>query len=80
MSMSAVHRKKTFDALLTELSRAFDYLSHGLLITKINPYRLSFEALRKVQDYLSNGKQRAKINSTLIHERTFYKFMRGNFI
>ena len=42
-----------FGALLTDLSQAFDYLSHDLLIAKLNAYGFSIAALRLVQNYLS---------------------------
>ena len=45
--------KKVFGTLLTDLSKAFDCLSHDLLMAK----------LRLVQSYLSNRKQRTKINT-----------------
>ena len=60
---SAVDNKKVFGALLTDLSKAVDCLSHGLLIAKPNAYGFSTAALRLVQDYLSNWKQRTKINT-----------------
>ena len=52
-----------FGALLTDLSKAFDCLSHYLLIAKVNAYGFSIAALRLVQNYPSNRKQRTKINS-----------------
>ena len=55
---SAVDNKKTFGALLTNLSRAFDCLSHDL-----NAYGFSLPALRLVQSYLTKRKQKTKINS-----------------
>ena len=60
---SAVDNKKTFGALLTDLSKAFDGLNHGLLLAKLNAYGFSLLALRMIQSYLSNRKQRTKINS-----------------
>ena len=61
---SAIDNRKTFGALLiTDLSKAFDCLSHDLLIAKLNAYGFSTVALRLVQNYLSNRKQRTKINS-----------------
>ena len=33
---SAVDNKKTFGALLTDLSKAFDFLSHGLVFAKLH--------------------------------------------
>ena len=52
-----------FGALLTDLSKAFDCLSHDLLIAKLNAYGFSIVALRLVPNCLSNRKQRTKINS-----------------
>ena len=58
-----VDNKKVFSALLTDLSKAFDCLSHDLLIAKLNAYGFSMTALRLIQNYLSNRKQRTKINT-----------------
>ena len=60
---SAVDNKKTFGTLLTDLSNAFDGLNHDLLLAKLNAYGFSLPALRMIQSYLSNRKQRTKINS-----------------
>ena len=60
---SAVDHKKVFGALLMDLSNAFDCLSHDLLIVKLNGYGFSMTALRLIQNYLSNRKQRTKINT-----------------
>ena len=60
---STVDNRKVFGALLTDLSKAFDYLSHDLLIAKLNTYGFGIAALRLIQNYLSNRKQRAKINT-----------------
>ena len=59
---SAVDNKKVFGALLTDLSKAFDCLSHDFLIAKLNAYGFSMTALRLVQNYLSNCMQTTKIN------------------
>ena len=53
-----------FGALFTNLSKAIDCLSHELLIPKLNTYSFSLPALKLVHDYLSNKKQRTKINRT----------------
>ena len=59
-----VDQGKFFGALLTDLSKAFDCLDHELLTAKLNAYGFSLPALRLINDYLSNRKQRAKIEIT----------------
>ena len=53
-----------FGALLADLSKAFDCLDHALVIAKRNAYDFSLPALKLVHDYLSNRKQRTKVNRT----------------
>ena len=60
----AIDNGKCFGALLTDLSKAFDCLEHELLIAKLNAYGFHLSALKLIHDYLSNRKQRTKINST----------------
>ena len=61
---TCVNQKQICGALLTDLSKAFDCLPHGLIIAKLNAYGFSLSALRLIHDYLSNRKQRTKINLT----------------
>ena len=60
----AVDNNKVFGALLTDLSKAFDCISHNLLIAKLNAYGLSLSTLKLVHSYLQNRKQRTKIGSS----------------
>ena len=60
----SVDNSKLFGALLTDLSKAFDCLNHELLIAKLNAYGFSLTASKLVHNYLSNRKQRTKLNST----------------
>ena len=59
---NCVEKGKPFGALLTDLSKAFDCLDHELLIAKLNAYGFNLLALRLIHDYLSNRKQRTKID------------------
>ena len=52
-----------FGALFTDLSKAFDCLSHELLIAKLDAFGFDKNALKLVNGYLSNRKQRVKINN-----------------
>ena len=61
-----VGKGKDFGALLTDLSKAFDCLNHKLLTYKLNAYSLNIPALRLIHDYLSNRKQRIKIENIWI--------------
>ena len=60
----SVDKGKVFGALLPDLSKAFDCLDHELLTAKLNAYGFSLPALRLINDYLSNRKQRTKIENT----------------
>ena len=59
----ATDNNKAFGALLTDLSKAFDCLSHDLLIAKLHAYGLDLASLKILQDYLTNIKQRTKVDS-----------------
>ena len=59
-----VDKGKVFGALLTDLSKAFDCLDHESLTSKLNAYSFSLPPLRLINDYLSNRKQKPKIEST----------------
>ena len=51
-----------FCALLTDLSKTFDYLPHELLIDKLDAYGFDKSSLKLIHSYFSNRKQRVKIN------------------
>ena len=49
---------------LTDLSKAFDSLSHDILIAKLYAYGFSKNALKLILDYLSGRKQRTKVHES----------------
>ena len=59
-----IDRSKMFGAPLIDLFKAFDCLNHDLLIAKLNAHGFSLPALRLIHDYLSNRKQRSRINDS----------------
>ena len=59
---SAVDKRKYFGAVLTDLWKAFDCISHGLILAKLHAYGFSLRALSLIHSYLTNWKQRAKVN------------------
>ena len=52
-----------FGVLLTDLLKAFDCLSHEPLAAKLSAYGLHISAVRFIYHYLSNRKQRTKIEN-----------------
>ena len=61
---SAVDKGKVFGALLTDLSKAFDCLSHELIIAQLNAQGFNLAALNLVQKYLSKRRRTTKINQS----------------
>ena len=59
---SSLDMKGFAGAILRDLSKAFDCLNHELLIAKLEAYGFSRLALKLVYNYLSNRKQRVKVN------------------
>ena len=56
-----------------DLSRAFDFLPHNLIIAKLEAYGLDTNTLRFIFDYLSCRKQRTKMESAYCN---WYKVLR----
>ena len=57
---------------MTDLSKAFDYLSHELLIAKLEAYGFDEKSLKLIYNYLSNCKQRVKVNNSCIPGEKYY--------
>ena len=50
-------------AKIIDLSKAFDCFLHELLMAKLAAYCFDYQSLRITQSFLSNRKQRTKINN-----------------
>ena len=59
----ALDNKKIAGAILTDLSKAFDCLHHGLLIAKLEAYGFDHMSLGYIYSYISGRKQRTKVNN-----------------
>ena len=59
----ALDKKSNAGAILTDLSKAFDSLSHELLIAKLSAYGFDQESLEFIRSYLNDRKQRTKIGT-----------------
>ena len=60
--------------ILMDLSKAYDCLPHDLLVAKFEAYGIDKNGLTLIYDYLSNCKQRTKINSSY---SDWYNIVRG---
>ena len=56
--------KKVVGTILCDLSKAFDTLSHDLMIAKLNAYGIGHSSLKFIDNYLTNRKQRCKVGSS----------------
>ena len=54
------HLKKIFRR--TDLSKAFDCFPHELMLAKLHGYGFSLRALRLIQSYLTNRKQKTRVD------------------
>ena len=66
-------------ALLTDLSKAFDCIPHDLIIATLEAYSFHIDTLKLIHDYLSNRKQRVKVND--VHSSwkdVFYGIAQGS--
>ncbi|MCH2405854.1 MAG: reverse transcriptase family protein [Nitrosopumilus sp.] len=64
MWRKALDESKVAGAILTDLSKAFDCLSHDLLIAKLEAYGFGNSALKLIYEYLNDRKQRTKVNGS----------------
>ena len=58
-----VDQGRMFGALLTDLSKAFDWLPQDIIIAKLNAHGFDMKALNFIYNYLRNRKQRTKIDN-----------------
>ena len=61
---AAIDNSKNAGAVLTDLSKAFDSLSHELLLAKLDAYGFDESSLNFIHSYLANRKQQTKVNNT----------------
>ena len=77
----ALDRNGAAGGILTDLSRAFDCISHDLLIAKLEAYGFAKSALMFVYDYLKNRKQRTNVNGSYSSWRDIKKgVQQGSFL
>ena len=60
---SSINNKGFAGGVLLDLSKAFETINHQFLLAKLHAYGFSKQALAIICSYLSNRKQRIKINN-----------------
>ena len=61
------------DAVLTDLSKVFDFINHNLLITKCNAYGVEKSSFHFIYSDLAKRIQRTKIESSFSPSETFLR-------
>ena len=61
---NALDNNNIIGAVFMDLSKAFDCLSHSLLIAKLNAYGMTYSSCCLLSDYLTDRKQRVKLGSS----------------
>ena len=75
------HEGGVFGALLSDLSKAFDCIPHDLIIAKSEAYGFYIAALKLIHEYLSNRKQRVKVNDAYrLWKDIFYGVPQGSIL
>ncbi len=59
----ALDKNKSVGAIAMDLSKAFDCLPHGLLISKLHAYNVSHNACTLIAHYLTNRMQRVRLSN-----------------
>ncbi len=59
---TALDRGKHVGVVMMDCSKAFDAIPHGIRLVKLHSYGLSNNACEMIRSYLTNCKQRIKIN------------------
>ena len=55
---------KSYSALLTDLSKAFDCIVHVSLIAKLETYGFSYETIKLMHIYVTDRKHKSKVNES----------------
>ena len=77
----ALDKGQVTGILLTDLSKAFDSISHELLIAKLYAYGFSIDSLKLINDYLSDRMQRTKVGETFsTWRRILFGFPQGTIL
>lgn len=62
---AALDQGSNVGVVLMDLSKAFDCIPHGLLLTKLKYYGLSDQACELIKSYITDRKQRVKIGQSV---------------
>ena len=68
---NAVNKEKCFGALLTDLSKTFDCLSHELLIAKLHVCGFNLSALKRIQVTYQTENNAPKLMQRIAHRKKF---------
>lgn len=73
--MKNVDTKTPVCAIYTDMSKAFDYVNHKKLLSKLNAYGIRGNALDLIESYLSNRKQVTEVSRVCMRSKQEIKYL-----
>ncbi|KAJ8707631.1 hypothetical protein PYW07_011308 [Mythimna separata] len=73
--MLNIDSKTPVCSIYTDMTKAFDYVKHDILLSKLDRYGIRGNVLRLIESYLSNRKQQTEITRICPKSKVQYKYL-----
>lgn len=73
--MTNMDKKNPICAIFTDMTKAFDFVKHDTLLTKLNNYGIRGNVLKLIQSYLTNRKQYTEVSRICTKTKREIKYL-----